>query len=299
MGMSHLINREFQNEGLKRLLAEISDSLDQCVDYGASVIDSILEHPKNDYVDSTVGLLLRDYLGLLDGASLLIRHSCAEAAIPICRSMFEHYLSIVYILDRHEVDRAVSYQVAHIKSRIKSYNRVGPGQRDQINTMIKDGGYDFTIPESDLKENIAKLDDLLKTEPYKRINEEWKKTAKTARNANWYTLFGGPGTIRGLAKALNREIEYETIYKRWSSKIHANNAINSALKDGIKSIRHPEYIQEVSTWAFNWTLHLFKLILNRYDKRKHKEFAYVYLINLRKTYAKVTRIRELIKITND
>lgn len=294
--MENLIKREINSDALVELLIEISTALDQCVDYGTEVIEAIIEKPRNDYVDSSIGLLLRDYLELLDGVSQLIRSGSAEAAIPICRSMFEYFLSILYIIDRHEADRAISYQVSHIKNRLKSYNKVSPGHREQFNRMLKNNGYDFIIPEIDYSEEINRLTDLLNREPYKRINEEWRLTEKKVRKASWYSLFNGPKTIRELAVRLNKEVEYEILYRVWSLKTHANSAIQSALKDGIKIIRHPENVQTVSTWAFTWTLFLFETILNKYHKRKRKDYAYFYLHNIKKTYNKVTMFRDLIKI---
>lgn len=279
------------NHNLMNLLEEISVALDRCVDYGVTVIDTIIDNPRNEYVDSSIGLLLRDYLELLDGVSQLIRSGSAESAIPLCRTMFEYYLSILYILDNHEVNRALSYQVSHVKQRLKSYKKLGP-DRDKFNQMLERNGYDFTVPDDGYDEGTSRLNGLLKREPFKRINKEWH-VAKNKNNnydPNWYSLFGGPKSIRDLARYLNKDVEYDVLYRAWSQKTHASSAIHSMTKYGIKKIRHPENFTIVSTWSFNWTFYLFDTTLKTYREHKRVDWASFYLKHINNTSNKLTNL---------
>ncbi|WP_153979271.1 DUF5677 domain-containing protein [Paenibacillus xylanilyticus] len=300
-----MLNRTIVNPEYEALLKEISRVIEQCVDFGGTVLETIQKHPINEYTDSTVYLLLRDYLEYLDGISILVRGGNTEAAIPIIRSMFEHFLSIRFILSKHSADRAASYHVAHIKSRIKLHKQFSKEEIGKFQKMLKDSDYSFTLTEVDATEQIQNLNTLLMGK-YKRINDEWEETRKRnkkeksgGKTPNWYSLFNGPKTLYELAAHLKKLPEYELLYRTWSAKAHANSAIHSVFSTGYtKPLRTPESLKTVSTWALTWSFTLFEEILNKYRKRKKQTHAWFY-IYLRKTYMRITSGEDLIKIIQE
>lgn len=269
--MERIINRVIENEEYRKLLDEISDAIDRCVDYGDTVFNILGKYPRDEYVDASLALLLRDFLEFLDGISVLIRNSCIEAAIPVLRSMFEHYLAILFILEKHQSNRATAYQVAHIRSRLKVYKKFSSGEVGQLTKMLDNSEYNFPLPDIDTSEDIERLEHLLLKGKYKIINDEWENTRMKygKKQVNWYSLYNGPKTFFDFAAYLNKEVDYEFLYRTWSAKSHANAAFNSAIETGgFKMLRHPESLKTVSTWAFTWTFTLFQEILEYYKKEK-------------------------------
>jgi hypothetical protein len=293
--MGNLINRNYDNPEYNKLLLEIGVTIDRCVDYGESVLDEIQKHPRNEYVDSTVSLLFRDYLEFLDGVAVLIKNSCIESAIPILRSMFEHFLYLIFILEKHQDSRAAAYHVAHVKSKQKFYkNFSNSGFKDKLTQ----NDYPMELPDKNLSKEIESLEKLLEKGKYKIVNDEWERTRKNNyknRQPNWYSLYNGPKTIKDLAYDMKRVAEYEILYRLWSSKTHGNSSINSVVSGGVKSIRHPESLKMVGTWAFSWTFILFLKILRYYRKRKQINFGYFYY-EVRKVYLKLSNGKDLVKI---
>lgn len=299
--MGEILKREIENEGYRQLLIEISTAIDRCVDYGDNVLNAISKHPRDEYVDSSLSLLLRDYLEFLDGVSVLIKNSCIETAIPVLRSMFEHFLAILFILEKHQSNRAAAYQVAHIRSKLKLQKKFSPNEIGQLSKILEKSGYDFPLPDTDPADSILRLEQLLSKGKIKIINDEWEetRTKNGKKEPQWYSLYNGPRTFYDLANYLKKTAEYEFLYRTWSAKSHANSAFTSVVRTGnVKMLRHPESLKTVSTWALTWTFMLFQEILGYYDKRKLKGFVMFYK-QLRSIYRKVTNGKELVNITYD
>lgn len=299
--MADIVMRELDNEGYRQLLNDISTAIDRCVDYGETVINAISNNPRDEYLDSTLILLFRDFLEYLDGISVLIKNSCIEASIPVLRSMFEHFLAILFILEKHQSNRAAAYQVAHVRSKLKTYKKFTPNEIGQVSKILEKSGFDFPLPETDPSDSILQLEELLTKGKFKIINDEWEKTKikNGKKEPQWYSLYSGPRTFYDLANYLKKMAEYEFLYRTWSAKAHANSAFTSAIKSGsFKMIRYPESLQTVSTWALTWTFTLFQDILGYYNKRKLREFAFFYK-QLNRLYRKVTNGKELVNINYD
>lgn len=298
--MGNLIERQIDDKKYADLLMKIGETLDRCVDYGETVLKTIQNHPRNDYVDSSITLLFRDFLEFLDGVATLVKSSCIEASIPILRSMFEQLLSILYILDRHQEDRAASYHVSYIRSRLKNYRKLNRSQIGQLQKTLESNHYSITLPDTDTSESIAQMESLLSKGIYKRINEEWEtiKRAKK-REPEWYALFNGPKNILELAE--NQKIigEYEILYRSWSSKAHATSSFNNLVSSGgIKALRHPESLDMVGTWALSWFFVLIRQIYDFYHRRKQLNFGHFYM-QIRNLYLRLSAGEKLVNVIYD
>lgn len=291
--MERIINRQIDSKEYNDLLQEISAVIDRCVDFGGDVFSIIQKNPRGEYVDSSISLILRDFLELLDGVSTLVKSGCFEAAVPLLRSMFEHMLYILYILDKHQEDRAASYHVGHIKAKLASYSMF---EQSDFLKDIEENTYSVTLPDLGSKEEAtAKLEELLLKGKYKVLNEEWIRTKKkNKKSPEWYSLFGGPKNLYELSKNQRRAGEYKILYKYWSTKTHGNSALNNVVSGGFKAIRHPESINMVGTWSLSWTFVVFLRILRFYQKRKQVTFGVLYM-QIRNLYSRLSG-KDLIKI---
>lgn len=217
-----LIVRDSENEALNALLNDLGDVLDAHVDFGTEIIKMVGDSIGDEHVDSTLILLFRDYLEFLDGVSVLIRNGCSETAIPVIRTMFEYYLYIMYILQGDTKNRAVAYQVSHIKNKISSFRKTsitGIDAKRFKNILNSNVKYKITVKHRDNSKIINSLLALTNEQPYNDINKAWRSTENRLNtNPNkrvyikWYSLFNGPINLKELSKKVGVIGEYEILY---------------------------------------------------------------------------------------
>lgn len=292
-----LILRDLKNKDLEDLLVSLAETLDSQVDVGIDVIEVIADNPKDDFTDSTLIVLLRDYIEFLDGVSVLIRHNCSAAAIPIMRSMFEYYLSIRFILQKNTQKRALAYQVATLKAKLRDLNKtnIRKGAQKFENILAKNS-YKVTFKAEDNTRKVTSVHSLLNSPPYKDVHLEWKKAQEKIQSPpNWFSLFGGPENIKQLAEQLGVIAEYEIFYREWSSTTHATGSFKNFSNKGIKQIRLPDKAQTVCTWAMTWTHKLMNEILKYYKPDELKSYL-AYYLEVRDIYKRVTSKEPLIRI---
>jgi hypothetical protein len=117
-----------------------------------------------------------------------------------------------------------------------------------------------SLPPTDFQAQIDRLEKCLQAPPYDAIEQEWQRTAKQLRRKNpqWYSLFGGPTTIRDLAYHLKKGFWYEFQYSDWSETVHAASALRQVAKmsddssnsmKAIRPLRHPDGLKDVCNFA--------------------------------------------------
>jgi len=121
-------------------------------------------------------------------------------------------------------------------------------------------------PSVEVQKSIDNLSDLLSRNQFKSIISE---IAKYKRRPNWYTLFGGPANIQQLAYHLKRHVHYDFLYRQWSNVAHAHDfspfiAVTSTGEGGIRGIRNPEPIKEVSRFAATFMIDATILMLQEF-----------------------------------
>jgi len=78
---------------------------------------------RNRPADITLRGMVRHNLAYLDGVSVLLGNGCVETCEPLLRSILEATFGIGHIVaDKHD-ERALAYQLARIKKKIKFLHR--------------------------------------------------------------------------------------------------------------------------------------------------------------------------------
>ncbi|NWL87465.1 hypothetical protein DMN77_07590 [Paenibacillus sp. 79R4] len=287
--------RNIENVDLVGLLDTLASTIDSQVDFGTTVIEMIIDNPRDEFIDSTLIVLLRDYLELLDGISVLVRQGCSEAAIPIIRATFEYYLSILYILQEESYKRALSYQVGTLKAKSRELNKTNvKGGGRKFKRTLEKNSYKVTFKGTDNTVKLTALRKLLNSEPFKEVNIEWDRVQRGMTvPPNWYSLYNGPGNIQKLADRLGVVAEYELLYRNWSSKIHGTDSFRNLSNRGLKQIRMPESIQLVCTWAMTWT-HKITIELITLYKPTERAAYFIFYLGIRDIYKNVTSRKPLI-----
>lgn len=209
---------------------------------------------------TTVLMLARHVVSSLDGVAVLVAQGCAEASAPLLRSAFEGTLGVGYILKDDHDRRGLAYQVAHVHRKLKLYRRadatdqLGKGLRAEL--AGQSYAHVLSHVPFDLKGRVARLEGVLREPQFVPVEEAWvaRKAGTDGRpkdsDPSWYSLFGGPRGVSGLARELGQLTLYWLLYKKWSDVVHAgsgmdNVTVNAAGEHLIRPIRHPGELQTV------------------------------------------------------
>ena len=256
-------------------------------------------YPERKLHHATAQVLTRHVCESLDGVSVLAAKGCAEPCKPLLRSSLEAMLGIQYILEADEERRGLAYQVAHAHRKIALYKRLDPNEnagKALAATLASDplaaGVIDDLPAHFNLQKMIANLE--------APVDAEWVRASKK-KDAHWYSLFGGPKSLRDLAIHIKHGGMYEFLYRHWSNNVHAGDCFET-LSPGpngsviIRPIRHPEGLQSMVGLAVSICLAVSRTLLGRYGtQQQHADFQADYVANIQQRN-QALRQGDLIKV---
>jgi hypothetical protein len=159
---------------------------------------------RNRPADDTLRGMVRHNMAYLDSVSVLLGSGCVESCEPLLRSILEATLGIGHIVEEKPDERALAYQLARIKRKIKFLQRgdrshqVGRQLEAELATDEFSPGIHAHLP-TDLGARAAKIESDLNAEAkFAPILLEWDRV-KRQKDPEWYTLFGAARDIRSLA----------------------------------------------------------------------------------------------------
>lgn len=293
-----LLYRELRKVEAKEIIEIASPLLQELVNYATNAFQRCQESAAAGAADEHLPILASYYhvIEMTDGIEVLISQSCPIPAIPLLRSSFEAILTIDYILEAEYRQRAFSWLVCYVHDRLSLYRMLDLSrpQGREFQTIFKADSVsrymDFpTYPH--LNEAIENLESLLNEPNWQTANAEHLRLKKKwRRKPNWYSLFGGPGTLRELARHLNRGAQYEILYRSWSSITHATDIsrILTSTKDGFPAfnpIRNHAELKQVSKLASTFMLDATKKTLGKFRSGE--------MASLKRWYKREARERHL------
>jgi hypothetical protein len=212
----------------------------------------------------TAIVLGRHVMAQVDGVSLLVRQGCSECCGPLLRSACEAAFGLNYLFAvESEVERkGLSYIVCHFRRQLKRLLELDPGTPEGRQLRVDLAGdkhervFNRVFPS--LPTSIADIQAQLARPMLVPIDAEWQRVYRLnpRKEVHWYSLFGGPGSFRQLAKKAKRYGFYRTYYEKWSGTIHAGDGFENlhTSDEGVefRPIRHPEGIEAacvLASWA--------------------------------------------------
>jgi hypothetical protein len=246
------------------LLSERADLVRDAVDFlidAWRVLDNKLAHIESPS-HTTVLMLCRSEIEFLDGVELLVRAGSAANCFHLLRSAMEAHWGILWILREDTERRGLAYQVGHAHRAIRYAERLDP--RTSINVKLRkglEGQHQVQILEGGDADAAAVAEGMapVLTHPEcVEVEKAWQAAVADRTKKGrlgpppWYSLFGGPASIRGLAYAVEEGTAYETIYALHSDSVHAGNAFDHLglpADEGdkaVRPIRHPEGLARVA-----------------------------------------------------
>jgi hypothetical protein len=265
-----VLDRDLSRVAAREVINIISPLLQEVVNHASWAFRRFQTGSSGEVsVDVAPFLLFHHAIEMIDGVEVLLSNSCVTAAIPTLRSAFEARLGLEYMLEADYRNRSLAWLCVYSHERIGIYELVDPTTQ---------GGIDFgrawvaehrdTVPSHpDAPKGITNLQSFL-AEPYMvPIEQEYQRLKKGHRAPHWYSLFGGPTTLRKLATRLKRLTEYDALYRSWSGVAHAGDASSIAPAshgDTFRRIRYPAAINLVAVLALEFLFQATKLMSDKF-----------------------------------
>ncbi len=186
--------------------------------------------------DLVILFLYRHLLELFDSVKIqLIECSPAAAGLQL-RGIFESLLGLEYLTeDKSKTpERALAYRYQVERHRRRFYLSQDPEtpQGKEMREFMADSKDSPDIKVRDLellRRRVREINEVLASDEYKAVVQEYKKTQKKIQYPNWYSLHDGPVTIGKLAKHLKHADWYRQLYGELSERSHGGDAIDRIL----------------------------------------------------------------------
>lgn len=307
----NILPREIAPE-LQDVLSYFSNTLDEVVNYGTHILKGVcdLEYDQSDTLLPTI-MFFRSFLEKADSISVLIQNSCADPSHIILRTLFETYLQLSYLHEKHHKDRAIAFLVWNAKNIItknKLFQKGSIQHKELLQKITKD---DFLLSPNVFDNSpspnaiIENYENLLKKPDFERVEKAFKKAGKYP---NWYSLWGGPKNIQQLASNQKLTSFYEILYRHWSNSVHGTDIIsgkivksndsideNGKVKGDIFQLRLPNNAQHITGYSIIISTLAYKNIIAKFLPNKTNEFNLWYR-DIRKRSEKITGSDSLINI---
>ncbi|MEK3992808.1 DUF5677 domain-containing protein [Robertmurraya sp. FSL R5-0851] len=281
IGQRDVINRKLDHD-IKQALNRIAEPIEMLVDYGTYIPDIVKANSEFNEYDISFVTLFSEFLTSLDSIVILIQKGSGDAIKPQLRTMFEQKLSIERMIHLGIRKGSLAYQVTSAKKRIKVYKQLDPNTQQGIAFRKKLGELAVLIPNKSNNIEIAGLEKLLAEEPFKEVNEEYERyvKAKNKKNPNWYNLYSDDKitTLEQLAVELDRQSQYELLYRDLSSYVHGNGSIGRLVRysEGISlnpTIRQFTNIPTLAIHTIMLVYELYRYILEEFSESEGKAFV--------------------------
>jgi hypothetical protein len=217
-------------------------------------------------------LLFRHVIEMTDGAEVLISKSCSVPVVPVLRSSFEACLSLEFMLKADTERRSLCWLCCYAHHRLAYYESLDPSTQrghDFAATRAKEKA-GSSPPHPDVPLAVANFQALIQKPYLVAVEAEYQASkAKRKRAPDWYSLFGGKSNLRSVAASLDRQTEYDLLYRNWSRISHGNDldsyiSKSSSGGQGFRSLRYPKDLQLLGTLGLDFLTRSIFLALEHY-----------------------------------
>lgn len=301
MFFTEMLKSDTDRQCFDEMCAAFSDFFQEC-NHCLVMAWNAVHHaaaPTGDVYHSSVLMLTLHVIESLDGVSILVSKGASHPCQPLLRSALEAVLGVLYILEKDTKQRALAYQLAHAHKKIKLYDRLDPttSAGKELRNLLDGDPMEAVfnaLPFINYPKLIANLQSMFAQPDFQPLEAEWQrlKAADTRKNdPAWFSLFGGPRSVRALAVHLHMAGMYEFMYRMWSENVHAGMAMEALGKKSGKvvrrPIRHPEQLQSAVQHASTFALLLAKRLVEVYAPTKWPELQAHYIEKISKHAAEL------------
>jgi len=280
----NFIPRKFDNINLKKNLELFSEKIGEAVNFGSHIFYWCLKSVTGGIEKVPLFMSFRHLFELIDAISILVKLSCIDPCKILLRASFESLLTIEYIFEENTEQRAMDFMFWYKHQELKIYKRWDPGDHlyIQFRELLKNDKVlcNWKPPEfPQIKEEMNKREKTLQRPEFSESRKEYQRLKKQKKGGPnwWFSLHGGPESIKRLANQLNRPAQYLMLYRQWSSAIHGTDIIRNKIgvdefgRTFISQIRRPNDSQFVTLLAINFAATAIRKFVEHFIPHKRDE----------------------------
>jgi hypothetical protein len=271
--VKEFLDRERVRDISKPVIEIASPLLKEVVNYATNVLDKCQSSKKADKEEAFPLLALYAHIiQMADSAEVLISNGCGPPGYLLLRSSYEARLSIRYLLEKDTDKRSIAWLIKYYDDEIaylEIMDPTNPKGKEYREKHKDDDIYKIAGPPSlpGINEQIAKLRAKIEQPGFAEVYTEYKRRkTRTRQYPEWYSLFGGPLSLKKLAEHFKEGAIYESLYRLWSKTSHANEATHAFF------IRNPIQIVEVASTTVSHLLETTNLMLNHFQSNRVAHF---------------------------
>jgi|GEM_PF-2735107 len=258
-------------------IEEVENLLTDIRNKGVEILNILNDKHDGEYYHGPIMFLYRDFLSYIDTLIVMYSNTCIDTSIVLSRTLYEHFLSLMYILKEDSKHRALAYQVSHIHKKISRYKKMINEINSNKNNNLFDRDRLKEIDWFTAKKNLEKS---LQKPPYKTIEIEWKRlknsSGKRKFDPKWYSLYSNIKNLRELSKYVEFDYMYEYMYDIWSVSAHGYGAFNSLEvsleKEAlIRNFRLPDKLPNNLSFIISMSTGVYNSLLLKYGSDNEKE----------------------------
>lgn len=264
-----ILDRDLLNDLPQRNpLDEATATLREAVNYATNASNRC-EQSRRGRKEESLPVLVSflHMIQMTDAIEVLLSSGCGPPASVLLRSSFESKLAVEYILERDSKRRGFAWLVCHVLQDIEALERFGSPEFSE--TLSAEGLGGMPADEvTELPVVIERLKSTLERPGYAEAYSEYRKlrAARRGSRLEWYALYEGPSTVKGLAKRLHQETLYRTLYHSTSRVAHGQDIghLLFPMKDEpsvFAHLRDPLKILPVASQALTFLLETTFLVL--------------------------------------
>jgi hypothetical protein len=293
-----ILNRAEAVANARQHAGHITTALRSIVDYGTHLIPRCWTTSQRELTDIVVlAVMLKQIVGLLDAAEVLISAGCVQPALLPLRATYEAVTYLDWMLLRDTDRRAKAYHVANIRRGLRWAKRVRRGTKEskallkEMRSLGMPDRFKGRKRQLEVAAEVRRYEELLNQQAYRRMSTAFERRKRGLYDPEWYVVLfprKKRPSLYTLAKQLKRPAEYRLIYETGSEMMHSSRSDRHFRvengKLGFHSLRELGDIGQVAQLLMGQAMRAYTSVLRRYRPHEVENFARKYATDWRRAY---------------
>jgi len=296
--LNAIIDREIARALVKSNHSETNDLLIDLVNYGSNLIARAFDQSSKNLSDSIIiGHFTKSAVAALDSIQIGFCEGSYLTIKLASRALLEISFQLEWVLKSDTEKRSKQFYVSLLR-RKKRLNRLYTGSdsaSQELFTQFRNRGFNdpntlLSSKISEISEQNNAIDNILSKPEYDQINQDFDSVQTRNFDKNWYSLYGGPNTIRQLAKRLDKMVEYDVMYSSYSQYMHSSHFEKNVSFDSesiiFENIRDVENSLLDINFSCSMIFRVYRMITQKYLPSESEQFSLKYIQDWRDSYQK-------------
>jgi hypothetical protein len=272
MNFSQILSKNLSdNPDYVRILTKCSNAIGGILDYCHFVSENIPQKMREGDWSLAHVLIFRTQMENFYAIEGLLKQSSIDPIRILLRTILETLIEFEFLVGNIE-ERSKAYIYCEKKLELDGIMKISPGtseNREFLKNLVGDKFWRpdvFSLP-SVPQDYIDSKNRVLQMPEFQNVRKEFNRiSAKEHWNPAWYSLFGGPKTIKKLAESVKLKGLYFYLYSQLSPSVHGKEEIGGKLRQvspGFAEVYQITLPTNLST-TMMFTLIIGKLVIFEY-----------------------------------